>query len=77
MLVVEQLALATKKRDVAAEEEEGTETNGHQALTIQAASCSPAAVFSERYDTQAPWLQPSNVRSVHGVRQCSKDISRM
>lgn len=77
MLVIEESALATKRKDIAAEEKEGTETNGHQTLTIQAACCSSAAVFPERYDSQASRLQQSNVRSVHGVRQCSKDISRM
>lgn len=77
MLVIEYFALATKRKDIAAEEKEGTETNGHQTLTTQATCSSSAAVFSEQHDSQAPRLQQANMRSVHGVRRCSKDISRM
>lgn len=48
MSIIEMLALATQGKDIAAEEKEGTETNGHQTLSIQADCCSSAAVFSEQ-----------------------------
>lgn len=39
------MTLTTKKKDIAAEEQEGTETNGHQTISIQADCCSFAAML--------------------------------
>lgn len=48
MSIIGQLALATKREDIAAEEKEGTESDGQQTISIQAGCCSSAAVFPEQ-----------------------------